>query len=315
MMVQVENGPALKKSIFYWAREVGTAYSTCLQQKKPISVGLKLKYSLAHKLVFSKLHHKLGGRVQFFVSGGAPLSQEIAQFFHAAGILILEGYGLTETTAALNANSPDSFAFGTVGRPLYGCEEKIAEDGEILVRGPMVAKGYWNRPEATEEVFGSGWFHTGDIGEFDESGHLRITDRKKDIIVTAGGKNIAPQNIENLIKTDPLISQVVVHGDKRKYLVALVTLDPEELKKRGQQLNLTAQGKALVKDPKIYDEVKKVFEEKNKELAKYETIKKFAILDQDFSIESGELTPTLKVKRKVINSRYGGMLDKLYAEG
>lgn len=314
MMAQVEAGSSLKKSIFNFAHETGLAYSRCLQNKKPVPAGLKFKYAIASKLVFSKLHKKLGGRIRFFVSGGAPLSRDICEFFHGAGLLILEGYGLTETTAAINANGLEDYCFGSVGKPVLGAEEKIAEDGEILVRGSMVAKGYWNRPDASAEVFDKdGWFHTGDIGEFNKSGFLKITDRKKDIIVTAGGKNIAPQNIENLIKTHPLISQVVIHGDKRKFLSALITLNPEELPKKAAELGIASRDPmAIANDPKMKDVVKGIVEDFNKTLASYETIKKFAILDKDFTIEGGELTPTLKVKRKVINERFKSIFDAFY---
>jgi long-chain acyl-CoA synthetase len=314
MMSQVEAGSDVKKKIFNFAKETGLAYSYCLQNKQPIPLGLKIKYGIASKLVFSKLQKKLGGRIKFFVSGGAPLSREICEFFHGAGVLILEGYGLTETTAATNANGVHDYVFGSVGKPVLGAEEKIAEDGEILVRGPMVAKGYWNRPEATAEVFEkNGWFHTGDIGEFDKNGFLKITDRKKDIIVTAGGKNIAPQNLENMIKTNPLISQVVVHGDKRKYLSALITLNPEEVAKKARELGIPkGRVEEQTNDPKMKDAVKRIIDNFNNRLASYESIKKFAILDKDFSIESGELTPTLKVKRKVINERYGKIFDSFY---
>lgn len=314
MMAQVESGSAAKQAIFYWAKNVGEQYSQCLQQRKPVPFGLKLKHGLAHKLVFSKLHKKLGGRLHFFVSGGAPLSKDIAEFFHGAGILILEGYGLSETTAAVNVTVLEDYQFGTVGKPMLGIEEKIASDGEILVKGPMIGKGYWNRPEATAEVFQEdGWFHTGDIGEFTPEGNLRITDRKKDIIVTAGGKNVAPQNIENMIKTHPLISQVVVHGDKRKYLSALITLNPEELPNKATELGITGKDfAALTQEAKIKEIIKGIMDEFNKKLPSYETIKKFAILDKDFTMEDGELTPTMKVKRKVINERYQSVFDGFY---
>jgi len=316
MMANVQASSSLKQSIFHWAKGVGAEYSRCLLDRKTPGLSLKIRHGLAHKLVFSKLHARLGGRIQFFISGGAPLSAEIAAFFHGAGFIILEGYGLTETTAAVNCNRMDNYEFGTVGPPLLGVEEKIAEDGEIIVRGSVIAKGYWKRPDATAEAFDKdGWFHTGDIGHFTDKGLLKITDRKKDIIVTAGGKNIAPQNIENIIKTDPLISQVVVHGDRRKFLSALITLDPDELKKRANALGYgSLPNKELVKKPEIEALVKKVVDEKNQKFAKYETIKKFAILDKDFSIEGGELTPTLKVKRKIINERFKDILDQFYQE-
>jgi len=316
MLAGVESGSPAKKKIFYWARGIGKEYSTLICAKQSIPFGLKIKYAIATKLVFSKLQAKLGGRIIYFISGGAPLAAEIAEFFHGAGILILEGYGLTETAAGLNINLPNDYVFGTVGRPLAGVEEKIAKDGEIMARGSMIFKGYWNKPNETAEVLeDDGWFHTGDIGEFLPSGHLRITDRKKDIIVTAGGKNIAPQKIENIIKTDPLISQVVVHGDRRKFLSALITLDPEALVAKGKDLGLNKKGHgALSRDPKIYDIVKAVIDENNKKFAKYETIKRFSIIEKDFTVEGGELTPTMKVKRKVINERYKNELDSMYSD-
>ncbi len=316
VMNDVESSSSLKKNIFRWAREVGLEHSDLQLANKPIPLSLKIRYRLAYQLVFSKLQQKLGGRIRFFISGGAPLAKEIAEFFHAAGLLILEGYGLTETTGAVNLNLPDSITFGSVGKPLPGTEEKIMPDGEILVRGPMVTQGYWNNPEATREVIDAdGWFHTGDIGEFTPEGLLRITDRKKDIIVTAGGKNVAPQNIENMLKTHPLFSQIVVHGDRRKYLTALITLNPDELKQRARDSGISFNEYSdLIRHPKVHDMVKRIIDEKNQELPKYESIKRFAVLDEDFSVESGELTPTLKVKRKVINERYKDILDKLYSE-
>ncbi|MFO1462215.1 MAG: long-chain fatty acid--CoA ligase [bacterium] len=316
VMNDVEGGSSFKRNVFYWALEVGKERSDYVLHGKPLPTGLKLRYALASKLVFSKLHQKLGGRIRFFVSGGAPLSKDIAEFFHAADILILEGYGLTETTAAVNLNLPNLMKFGSVGKTLPYIEEKIAPDGEILVRGAMITPGYWNNPKATADAIDAeGWFHTGDIGEFDEQGMLRITDRKKDIIVTAGGKNVAPQNIENLMKTKPIFSQVVVHGDRRKYLTALVTLNADEVRSRAREMGISFESYSeLVKDQRIYDWVKQVIDEINHELPKYESIKRFAILDQDFSIETGELTPTLKVKRKVINERYRDLFDSLYSE-
>jgi long-chain acyl-CoA synthetase len=312
----VENSNLVKKKLFYWALQVGTIVSRAKQEKKNVPVTTSLQYEIAKRLVFSKLHKKLGGRIEMFISGGAPLSAEIGQFFHAAGILILEGYGLTETTAAINVNHPDDFRFGTVGPLVRHVEEKLAPDGEILVRGPIIFPGYYKNDEATKEAFTSdGFFKTGDIGEYDDKGFLRITDRKKDLIVTAAGKNIAPQAIENLLKTDSLISNVMVHGDRRKFLSALVTLNPEELKKMAFQYRIqTSNNTDLSKNSKIYDLVRKRIEAKNKKLASYETIKRFAILDKDFTIESGELTPTLKLKRKLITERYKDLLDSFYKE-
>ncbi len=314
VLQQVEGGSPLKKSIFSWAERVGTEISRKRQEKKWVDPWLGLRGKLATALVFKKLQKRLGGRLQFAVSGGAPLAKEIAQFFHAAGILILEGYGLTETTAAVNCNTIQDFRFGTVGKLVEGVEEKIAPDGEILVRGDVVFKGYYKNPEATREVLTpDGWFKTGDVGEIDKEGFLKITDRKKDIIVTAAGKNVAPQNIESLIKTVPFISQVMVHGDRRKFLTALVTLNREAIEKLAALEEIRLNGTTpLSKHPKIYGLVKKAIDEKNRSLASYETIKKFAILDGDFSQETGELTPTLKVKRKFVSEKYKDILDQLY---
>jgi len=313
-LAKAESGSPLKKKIFHWALGVGKQVSQLKQAKKPVPAGLKLKYRLAHKLVFSKMHAALGGRLRFAVSGGAPLSREIAEFFHAAGILILEGYGLTETCPVLSNNQEDNFKFGSVGLPIPGVEIKIAPDGEILGRGKNIAQGYFKKPEATAEVFlAGGWFATGDIGRIDEDGFLFITDRKKDLIVTAGGMNIAPQNIENLLKGDPFISQAMVHGDKRPYPVALLTVNPDELIKFAKEQGiLITDPAALVKHPKVVERVSRIVENKNTELQSYAKIKKFAILPGDFTVDNGLLTPTLKVKRKVITEKNRELLDSLY---
>ena len=226
----VQQAGGLKEKIFHWSVGVGNQMSACLQKNEAPGVFLNLKYKVATKLVFGKLQQRFGGRLKFFVSGGAPLSREIAEFFHAAGILILEGYGLTETTAASHVNRLEKYRFGTVGPAIPGTECKIAEDGEILLRGPNIMRGYWQNAAATAEVLEKdGWFHSGDIGVIGDDDILKITDRKKDLIVTAGGKNIAPQNMENSLKTYPLVSQVMVHGDKRSFLTALFTLDEAQL--------------------------------------------------------------------------------------
>jgi long-chain acyl-CoA synthetase len=315
ILAGVEAGSPAKRKIFNWALGVGREVSRRQQAREPIPVGLALKHRLAHRLVFSKLHAALGGRLQWAVSGGAPLSRDIAQFFHAAGILILEGYGLTETCPVLTFNRPDRFKFGSVGQALPGVELKIAEDGEILARGPNIAtRGYFKQPEATAEVFEpTGWFHTGDIGYVDAEGFLFITDRKKDLIVTAGGMNIAPQNIENLLKTDPFVSQAMVYGDRRPYPVALVTINPEELTKFAREQGILAtDAQVVVKHPKIVERVGRIVEEKNSQLQSYAKIKKFAVLPADFTQDGGELTPTLKVKRKVVTEKYRSVLEDLY---
>ncbi len=314
VIAKAEAGSPIKKKIFHWAVGVGREVSRLKQAKKPVPAGLAFKYRLAHKLVFSKLHEALGGRLRFAVSGGAPLSKEIAEFFHAAGILILEGYGLTETCPSLTFNRLDHFKFGSVGQAQPGIEVKIAPDGEILGRGPNIAKGYFKKPEATAEVFlADGWFATGDIGRIDEEGFLFITDRKKDLIVTAGGMNIAPQNIENLLKGDPFISQAMVHGDKRPYPVAIITLNPEELAKFAKEQGiLNTEPAALAKHPKVVERVSRIVEVRNHELQSYAKVKKFAILPGDFTVENGLLTPTLKVKRRIITDTHRELLDSLY---
>jgi long-chain acyl-CoA synthetase len=315
ILAGVEAGSPLKKRIFNWAMDVGREVSRRQRAGQPVTGGLAVKRKLADRLVFEKLHLALGGRLRWAVSGGAPLSPDIAEFFHAAGILILEGYGLTETCPALTFNRPSRFKFGSVGQALSGIELKIAADGEILARGPNIAtRGYYKQPEATAEVFEpSGWFHTGDIGRVDDEGFLYITDRKKDLIVTAGGMNIAPQNIENLLKTDPFVSQALVHGDKRPYPVALITLNPEELASFAREQGiLTSDTAVTVKHPKVVERVARTVEEKNTQLQSYAKIKKFTILPTDFTQEGGELTPTLKVKRKVVAEKYREALEDLY---
>lgn len=314
VLQQVEAGSPLKKGIFSWASAIGRKVSLRKQQGKTVGILLSLQERLASLLVFDKLKRRLGGRLRYAVCGGAPLSKEISEFFHAAGILILEGYGLTETTAAINCDTVNDFRFGTVGKSVFGVEEKIAPDGEILVRGPVVFQGYYRDPEATRQVLTPDrWFKTGDIGEFTPDGFLRITDRKKDIIVTAGGKNIAPQNIENILKAVPFISQVMVHGDKRKYLSALVTLNQEAVEKFARKEGIPYRDFGeLTRHPKVFSLVKRAIDEKNRGLASFETIKRFAILENDFSQETGELTPTLKVKRKFVSDKYKGILDQLY---
>jgi long-chain acyl-CoA synthetase len=308
IMYQVEAGSPLKKAIFSWAMAVG--------MEKNRGKKKWLQGKIADILVFKKLKAKLGGRLKFTISGGAPLSKEIAEFFLAAGILLLEGYGLTETTAAINCNTSKDLKVGTVGKAVAGVEEKIASDGEILVRGPMVFAGYYKNPEATKEVLGSdGWFKTGDIGEIDAAGFLKITDRKKDIIVTAAGKNIAPQNIESLLKTIPYVSQIMVHGDRRKYLTALVTLNRESVEEYAKtEAIIYKEFSELSHHPKVMGLIKKSIDEKSRRLASFESIKRFAILENDFTQESGELTPTLKVKRKFVTDKYREVLDKLYQE-
>ncbi len=315
IQAQIAAAPPLRQKIFRWALGVGRRVSQRQQAKRPVPLGLQLKRRVAEALVFHKIHQALGGRLRFCVSGGAPLSREIAAFFHAVGILILEGYGLTECCPVLTANDPEHFKFGTVGRAVPGVELRIARDGEILARGPNIAKGYLKKPEATAEAFDAdGWFHTGDIGMIDQDGFLTITDRKKDLIVTAGGINVAPQLVENLLKTHPLISQAMVYGDRRPYPVALIALNPEELARwaKGHGLDATDLA-AAARDEEVRRVVARIVEEKNATLASYAQVKKFAIVPADFTQDSGELTPTLKVKRKVVAEKYRDLIESLYA--
>ena len=315
ILTGVEAGSPAKKKIFRWAVSVGRDVSRHQQRGQPVPAGLEFKRKVAHKLVFGKLHAALGGRLVWAVSGGAPLARDIAEFFHAAGILILEGYGLTETCPALTFNRPARYKFGSVGQALPGVELRIAADGEILAKGPNIAtRGYFKQPDATKEVFeADGWFHTGDIGRIDEDGFVFITDRKKDLIVTAGGMNIAPQNVENLLKADPFISQVMVYGDRRPYPVALITINPEELQKFAREQGILATDAAvIVKHPKIVERIGRTVEEKNTQLQSYAKIKKFRVLPADFTLDGGELTPTLKVKRKVVAQKYMDAIEELY---
>ncbi len=309
----VESGSIVKRKIFYWSMEVGKKYSQAIQQKKSISPILRAEYEIANRLVFSKLKNKFGGRLKFFASSGAPLAKEIAQFFHASGILILEAYGLTEVAGAMTINTPELFKFGTVGPAMRTVDVTLSEDGEILCKGAIVMDGYYKNKEATIEVLVDGWFHSGDIGTADKDGYITITDRKKDIIVTAAGKNIAPQNIENLMKTDRRVSQIIVLGDKMRYLVALININLDEAEKFANNNNIPFKNREeLTEHPKVIEWIEGVIQEKNKELPSYSTIKRFSIIPKDFSIETGELTPTLKVKRKFCMEKYKKEIEKMY---
>lgn len=303
----------LKKRIFFWAKAVGERWADERLAGRDVGGLLGLQYGLAQKLVFSKLRERTGGNVRFFISGGAPLSPDIAKFFYSAGLVILEGYGLTETSPVITANTLDHYRLGSVGRPIAGIEVRIAADGEILSRGPHIMQGYYNNPEATRETIDEdGWFHTGDIGSL-EDGFLRITDRKKDIIVTAGGKNIAPQPIENLLKTNKYISQAVMLGDKRKFPIVLIVPNWDQLEKWAarQQIVWTARADLLAM-PTIQSKMEKEVKETLKGLASFETPKKVGLLEHDFSIERGELTPKMSVKRRVVEKSYKAVIDQLY---
>ena len=308
-------GGGAKTQIFFWARKVADRWADVKLAGGTPKGLLALQYGLAQKLVFSKLQARTGGHLRYFVSGGAPLAAEINKFFYAAGLVILEGYGLTETSPVISVNTPAHFRIGTVGRPVSGVEVMIAPDGEILTRGPHVMQGYYNKPDATaESIDSNGWLHTGDIGEL-RDGFIAITDRKKDIIVTAGGKNIAPQPIENKIKTNKYVSQAVMIGDKRKYPILLVVPNWESLEKWAKLRNIIWTDRAqLLAMPTIRAKMEKEVMSEVEGLARYEIPKKIGILEEDFSIERGELTPTLKVKRRVIDKTYKSVIDGLYQD-
>jgi long-chain acyl-CoA synthetase len=291
----------VKRRLIDWALEVGKEVSARRQRQEPVPGGLAFKHRLADRLVYSKVKERLGGRLRAAISGGAPLAKEIAEFFHALDVLILEGYGQTEETSAATVNRPTHFKFGTVGPAIPGIDVAIADDGEILIKGPTVFAGYFNDEAATRAVLpGDAWLHTGDVGVLDEDGFLTVTDRKKDIIVTAGGKNVAPQNLENTLKMVPWVSQALVVGDRRPYLVALITLDEDEVEK--------LDGKS---DPK--ELVAQAVEDMNGGLAHHEQIRRYAILPRDFSADENEVTPTLKLKRRVCEEHFAAELEELYS--
>ena len=313
---KVAADPPLRQRVFRWGMGVGQeVFRHRVGHTKP-PAGLKLRRALAERLVFAKIKRRVGGRLKLFVSGGAPLSREIGEFFGAAGLLILEGYGLTETSPVITVNRPDDFRPGTVGKPILGVEVKIAPDGEILTRGPHVMQGYLNKPEATAEAIDKdGWFHTGDIGRL-EDGFLTITDRKKDIIVTSGGKNIAPQPIESALKRSPLIAEVVMIGNKRNFAAALVVPSFANLEKWAREQAISfASREALVADPRVVDLYDRTVNELTKDYAQYERIKKITLLPREFSMETGELTPKLSVKRRVVEQKYKDMIDRMYEGG
>ncbi len=307
---------AIKKRIFFWARAVAERWADIkLAGGTPRGL-LAWQYAIAQKLVFSKLQERTGGRLRYFVSGGGPLAPEINKFFYAAGLTILEGYGLSETSPVMTVNTPKDFRIGAVGKAIAGVEITIAADGEILTRGPNIMQGYYGNPQATAEAIDAdGWLHTGDIGVIEDE-FIRITDRKKDIIVTAGGKNVAPQPIENAVKTNKYVSQAVMIGDKRKYCIMLVVPNWDSLEKWAGRKNIIWTDRAqLLEMPTIQAKMDKEVRKQFVGLANYETPKKIALLEHDFSVERGELTPTLKVKRRVIDKDYKALIDTLFIEG
>jgi len=309
----IEKEGGAKKAIFNWAIKTGEKMRAAERSGRKPGFLLQRQYDFADKKVLSKIRGLFGGRIRLAVSGAAPINPEILRFFDAAGVLVLEGWGMTETSTAATISTPDDFKVGTIGKPFPGCEVKIADDGEILVKGPNVFQGYHKNPEATSETIVDGWLHTGDIGEVDPDGFIKITGRKKDIIITAGGKNITPANLEAEIKQHPLVSQCVVVGDRRPYLVALVTLDPEEAVKYAQENNLPEDPAQLAQNPDVKAAIEAHVEKINQNFARVEQVKKISILPQDLTQESGELTPTLKVKRAVVAQKHEGAIEQLYA--
>jgi long-chain acyl-CoA synthetase len=309
----VEKQGGLKKLIFHWAIGVGRKVREMERAGRKPGFLLQRQYEFADRQVLSKIRGLFGGRLRLAVSGAAPINPEILRFFDAAGVLVLEGWGMTETSTAATISTPDDFKIGTIGRPFPGCEVRIADDGEILVKGPNVFQGYYKNEEATRETIVDGWLHTGDIGEVDEDGFLKITGRKKDIIITAGGKNITPANLEAEIKQHPFVSQCVVIGDRRPYLVALVTLDPEEIAKFAQENGLPQNSEQLAANEEIRSSVEEHLAKVNEKFARVEQVKKIEILPRDLSQEGGELTPTLKVKRAVVAQKYEPEIEALYS--
>jgi long-chain acyl-CoA synthetase len=308
----VESQPEKKQKIFNWAVEVGRQYIRAKKADK-VSIALAIKHKTADTLVFKKLREKTGGKLRFFVSGGAALPRELGDFFEAVGILIIEGYGLTESSPVITANRVDDYKFGTVGKVFPGVEVKIASDGEILARGPNIMQGYYKNRKETEATIKDGWLYTGDIGVFDAEGFLMITDRKKHLFKTSGGKYIAPTPIENLFLGSKYIDQFVLIGDRRMFLSALIVPDFEAVKEYADANKISYTNvEDLTKNKEIYDLIEKDLEQFQKQLANFERVRKFVLLDHPFSLETGEMTPTMKVKRKVIEERYVNLIDEMY---
>jgi long-chain acyl-CoA synthetase len=305
------DGSAVQRRIFAWAVATGRRARPA-QRAGTASPVLQAQYALADRLVLSKIRELFGGRLELALTGAAPIPLEVLEFLDACGITVLEGYGMTETCAAATLNTPQALRFGTVGQPLPGTTAAIAEDGEILLGGPNVFKGYHRDEEATRAVFDGDAVRTGDLGEIDDDGFLRITGRKKDLIITSSGKNITPTNIENALRESRWISQAVVHGDNRSYLVALLTLDPDEVPALAATLGVNADPKAMAADPKVREALQQDVDAANQRFARIEQVKRFGVLDQDLSQAAGELTPTMKVKRNVVEKRYADAFASLY---
>ncbi|MGH9368411.1 MAG: AMP-dependent synthetase/ligase, partial [Thermoanaerobaculia bacterium] len=313
ILERVEKGSGLKKKIFAWAVSVGKQRLAFEERGEPVPSGLARRARLADRLVFAKIRHALGSRFHFAVSGGAPLSRELAEFFLGAGVTIYEGYGLTETSPVIAVNGPKAWRLGTVGRPIQGVEVKIAGDGEVLTRGPHIMKGYYQKPAATAEAIDAeGWFHTGDIGRLDADGFLAITDRKKDLIVLAGGKKAAPQPIENELKKSPFIGVPIVIGDRKSFLAALIVPNFDRLKEWVAAGGLGVKWEAIDAEPEIRRLFQREIDAYNAEKPHHEQIRAFALLPADLTIEDGSITPTLKVKRRILESRYQALIEGMY---
>jgi long-chain acyl-CoA synthetase len=309
----MEKEGGLKKAIFDWSIGVGKKMRDVERSGREPGFLLRKQYGFADKKVLSKIRGLFGGQLRLAVSGAAPINPDILRFFDAAGVLVLEGWGMTETSTAATISSPDDFKIGTIGKPFPGCDVRIADDGEILVKGPNVFQGYYKNDEATAETIVDGWLHTGDLGEVDSEGFISITGRKKDIIITAGGKNITPANLENEIKQHPLVSQCVVVGDRKPYLVALVTLDPEEAAAYAKENGLPEDPAQLAENGDVRASIEEHLAKVNEKFARVEQVKKIAILRQDLTQEAGELTPTMKVKRAAVVDKHEDEIEKLYA--
>ncbi|GAB6271387.1 MAG: AMP-dependent synthetase/ligase [Smithella sp.] len=316
IITQVKEQSAFKQKVFYWGQKVGSRISRLREDHKQIPLFLQLKYKIAYAIIFKKLQDKLGGRVTWMTASGAPTAPEIIRFFNAAGITVIQGYGMTETTAPATMQSLADYRIGTTGKPIPGQDIKIAEDGEILIKGGNVMKGYWKLPKETSESFTpDGYFMSGDIGKFDEEGNLLITDRKKDLLITSGGKNVAPQKIEGLFKSDPLFTQFIVIGEKKKYLTGLCNIDLDLASMIADDEKIPYQKPIdLLDNDRFLAIVKKHVEERNTHLAKYETIKDYRIVKSEFSQAGGELTATLKLKRQVVYEKYQDLIDDMYGK-
>lgn len=315
----VERGLAAgfpKRQIFLWSLSIGRRWAECINRGEPVGPLLSLEHKIADKLVFKKWREAVGGRIRIFISGGAPLAPEIAYQFMAAGLPILQGYGLTETSPSVSCNTEKRNRIGTVGPVIDGVEVRIAEDGEILVKGPTVMRGYYNRPDESADAFTTdGWFRTGDIGHLDADGFLVITDRKKDLIKTSGGKYVAPQRVESLIKSSRFVSQVVVIGNSRKFISALIVPNMQLVQSYSELKGIHCEKPSgLLSDPRIVDLFNRQIEKYTGELARFERVKKFALLEHEMTTESGDLTPTLKPKRAVIEKKYAAIINQLYEE-